>query len=66
MKTPRPNVPILIMSDVRRLPEEGLELVDDFLLKGGSISVFLERVRALLDATVARRMYPRFRAARIA
>jgi DNA-binding response OmpR family regulator len=49
MKAIKPDVPILMLSDDRRLPEEQLKPVDGFLPKAGSISVFLERVRALLD-----------------
>jgi DNA-binding response OmpR family regulator len=49
MKAIKPDVPILMLSDDRGLSEEQLKPVDGFLPKAGSISVFLERVRGLLD-----------------
>jgi DNA-binding response OmpR family regulator len=49
MKAIKPDVPILILSDERRLSEEQLKPADGLLPKAGSISVLLERVRELLD-----------------
>jgi DNA-binding response OmpR family regulator len=49
MKAIKPDVPILILSDDRRLTEEQLKPADGLLPKAGSISVLLERVRELLD-----------------
>jgi DNA-binding response OmpR family regulator len=49
MKAIKPDVPILILSDDRRSSEEQFKPADGLLLKAGSISMFLERVRELLD-----------------
>jgi DNA-binding response OmpR family regulator len=49
MKAIKPDIPILMLSDDRRLSEEQLKPVDGLLRKAGSISVLLERVRALLE-----------------
>jgi DNA-binding response OmpR family regulator len=49
MKAIKPEVPILMLSDDRRLSEEQLEPADGLLPKASSISVLLERVRELLD-----------------
>jgi DNA-binding response OmpR family regulator len=49
MKAIKPDVPILMLSDDRRLSEEQLESADGLVPKASSISVLLERVRELLD-----------------
>jgi DNA-binding response OmpR family regulator len=58
MKRLKPAVPILMLSGDPRLSEEQLKPVDSFLPKGDSISVFLEKVGALL--ALARRSLNEF------
>lgn len=55
MKALKPSVPILMVSGDGQLPKEQLEMVDDFLLKAASISIFLERIRTLLNRAGLRR-----------
>jgi DNA-binding response OmpR family regulator len=49
MKAIKPDVPILILSDDRRLSEEQLKPADGLLPKAGSIFALLERVSELLE-----------------
>jgi DNA-binding response OmpR family regulator len=49
MKAIKPEVPILMLADDRRLSEEQLKPADGLLPKASSRSVLLEQVRELLD-----------------
>lgn len=49
MKALKPNVTIPMVSGDGQLSEEQLKIVDGYMLKADLISIFLERVKALLS-----------------